>query len=733
MRTVDNADVCRDAHFVRAAEARRLPGYLGVIAVGPDGTVLHISPDLDGRFDLTVAEVVGHQFLDFIDRSDTGQAVESFGGVVARPGFHQAVQIGIVGRDGGVEQADVVAENCLDVAELGCILINIGSTSDRARSVQLIDDQAEVVRQVALGATAEETIGAVLGFCERVMPAFRAAAYLRDVYEVGAATVAPSLPASFVERMAVAIREVPTVPGALAQYGAETIVAHDLDEPHWADARRLAPTDIRSVWSVPIGHQHRDRPAGVIEVYGPDPAHPRDEDWVVLRLVSRLAAAGLDRLRLQRVMRDAAEIDPLTGTSNRRVVTETIASVIGRGEVGVPVCFIDLDRLKVVNDSLGHEAGDQLIAEAGQRLAVAVGDGGLVGRFGGDEFVAVGSGELDAAGLAQRCVEVFDDPMFVGGRRWRVTASVGVVTIDEQRTPGEVLRDADAAMYDAKRSGRNRWREFDAATRARVLRRMQLEQQLPGAIDRNEATAHFQPIVSVNDWSVVGVETLARWSLGGEPVGPDEFIPVAEELGLIDRLGSQMIAAALDLLVELSDAGIAVRRVGVNVSPQQLQSSALHDQLLLASGAGAPVELLCLEMTEQHMIDDSADTLRSLERYTELGVALAVDDFGTGFSSLGSLHRLPARNLKIDRSLIHRVGEPTGRSVVEAVVGVARAFGLVTVAEGVETVEQADVVRAIGVDAVQGYLFARPEPRGELIGRLQRAWPWDVARTDLPD
>ena len=712
-------------------ERRRIPGYAGVVGVDDSGLIRYISPDLDGRFGVSIADALGRSFLDYVDVGDAGQAIESFGGVTERHGHHQALDLHLRGDAGQMTRVDVVAENCLATPEIGLVLLNIGDPLDRRRSVHLLDAQAEVVKQIALSGSLEAAVAELLSFVQTALPGFSAAAFYHDSIRAGRATAAPGLDGALTQRIAAAIRTDEGYPGAVALAEEETIIAADLTDERWASTQ-LVGLDAASIWSVPIRYDRGSDCLGCIEIYGPHAAHPRDEDWAILQLASRLAAVAFDRIRMQeRLVRDA-EIDPLTGTPHRRVIRSTLGSVLAGEERGHVVCFIDLDRLKVVNDGLGHEAGDHVIREAARRLREQLGPIATVGRFGGDEFVAIANDPtVSCDEMAERCLRAFAEPVFVAGRRWQLSASVGVVEIDAQSTPGEVLRDADAAMYEAKRAGRGHWHLFASSTRESVVRRMQLEQRLPDAVAGGEIGAWFQPVVSAADWSLVGLETLARWQPDGDDlIAPSEFIPLVEELGLIDALGQQMIDHAFDGLRALGAVGLGHCEVSVNVSPLQLQSDGLVERLSRARDERMPMSALSLEMTEQHMIDDTDRTLGHLERLLEFGVGLAVDDFGTGYSSLGALHQLPAKTLKIDRRLVSQVVGDAGSSVISAVIGVARAYGMATVGEGVETVEQALQLRKLGVDSLQGYLFARPAPLDEMIDRLSAAgWCWDVARS----
>jgi diguanylate cyclase (GGDEF)-like protein len=716
-----------------AVERRRIPGYVGIVAVDGSGAIAHVSNDLAARYGVEPAQAIGRSFAEYIVAEDLAQALESFGGVAERSGHHQLLALRLQLPDGSSELVDVVADNRLDDEAIGLVILNIGDPHDRRRSSHLLQAQAEVVREIALCASIDRAATEVVTFIERALPGFRAAVYYDDELRRGLATAAPSLPVALTSSIAAAINTDSTMPGAIAVRDVEMVIAADVSEPAWKHLAAVLDGQASSVWSIPIRYERGSACHGCIEIYGPHAAHPSDDEWPILELVSRLAAVARDRLATHEQLIRDAEVDPLTGTPNRRVLSAVLAEMIASQQSGNAVCFIDLDRLKVVNDSLGHEAGDEVIREAARRLVDRLAAVATVGRFGGDEFIAISRRSMPAGTLATLCLASFESPIVIAGRDWHLSASIGAVTIDGHRTPGEVLRDADAAMYEAKREGRGRWRLFDDSTRSSVLRRIQLEQLLPQAIASGAIEAWYQPVVLSADWSLCGVELLARWAIApGEWVSPLEFIPLVEELGLVDELGRLMLERAFDALDELFDADQEVCHASVNVSPMQLQSGALVDRLRGAGRAGRRVTSLCLEMTEQHMVDHSDRTLDRLHELIETGVGLAVDDFGTGYSSLGALHRLPARSIKIDRQVVARVDDPAGRAVIAAVVGVAGAYGMATVAEGVELAEQARTLRWLGVDRLQGYLFAHPEPLPQLMARVASGgWMWDVPAAEL--
>jgi diguanylate cyclase (GGDEF)-like protein len=720
-------------------ERRRLPGYLGIIAVDGEGVIRYASVSLESMLGIPMTEAVGRNFVEFLHPDDVGQAIESFGGVAERAGHHQALELRVLGAT--VVAVNVVADNQMESPGIGLVLINIGDPADRRRSARILEAQAAVVHEVALGNSLDQSLVAIASFVEQVLPGFAVAMYTSSgdrpvlITTDASREIGRRMSADIQSESGHVVARVERLlPGAVAVRDEEIVIADDIHDPMWSAAVEVLQEAWGSIWSIPIRHGRGDPVRGLIEVYGPHPAHPTDEDWALLDLASRMAAIALDHRSMRDRMERDASVDPLTGCPNRRRLIAELDRLIDAGARGAVVGFIDLDRLKVVNDALGHEAGDVVIRESAERLNAAVGTDAIVGRFGGDEFVVIaGRGVLEPGELARRCLGAFATPVRSGDRVWQMSASVGVVVVDDQTSPGDVLRDADTAMYEAKQAGRNTWRRFNPADRDSAVVRLQLEQSLRRAVSGGHIAAWFQPVVRASDWTFVGAEGLARWQpTPGEFVPPDRFIPLAAELGLLDELGCQMVDFGLGAVRRLTDAGCAPRKVSVNMSPVQLQTEALFEHLDAMNRAGRPVDRLCLEMTEEHIVDDNEWTNAQLARLLRAGASLAVDDFGTGYSSLAALHRLPISILKIDRGLVAQGHTEAGRAVLTASVAVARAYGLTVVGEGVETVLEAAVLRDVGVDLLQGYLFARPAPLDELVQRVtSRGWMWDVDEREL--
>ena len=419
--------------------------------------------------------------------------------------------------------------------------------------------------------------------------------------------------------------------------------------------------------------------------------------------------------------------DQLTGLPNRRRLLERIDEAIARTRRRhgmLAVLFCDLDRFKVVNDSLGHDAGDQLLVMAAARIADVVRDTDLLSRIGGDEFVILCE-EFDTVSdvtdIARRVAAALDQPFVVRGSEAFVTASIGIAMwAGGPETPIDLLRNADTAMYRAKDSGRNRFEIFDAAMQAWAAARLDYESALRRAIERNEMRVHYQPIVRLDDGAIVGAEALVRWDRGDLGlVAPGEFIALAEETGLIVPIGEWVLAQAVrDAAAWQAIApGVAV---SVNLSPRQLAAGDIIGSVRYALDREdlAP-ELLRLEITESVLMDDAPRNLDTLHALTDLGVRLALDDFGTGYSSLTYLRRFPIDTLKIDQSFVRPLTIGGDTTIVRAIIDLAHALGLVVVAEGIDTEAKWRTLQEVGCEVGQGYLFARPEPLDALLDRLR--------------
>lgn len=407
--------------------------------------------------------------------------------------------------------------------------------------------------------------------------------------------------------------------------------------------------------------------------------------------------------------------DPLTGLPNRTLVLDRIQKSLDRGRRtgrNVAVLFCDLDHFKVVNDSAGHDLGDAVLIEVAKRLSGALRAGDTAGRMGGDEFVVVCEDVVDereAIHVAERIAEAAGEPTRVGNRTVVPTMSIGIaVSASPDADPLTLLRDADAAMYRAKGQGRNRWDLVDVTLRRRARERLDLELALREGIDSEQLRLHYQPIVDVATGRPVGREALVRWMHPQRGLlAPGEFLHVAEESGLITDVGRWVLEQAVHAAAAAGpDAGY----VAVNISAHQVCRPGLADAVEEAlHRADLPASRLVLELTETVMLSAAPGARKELTRLDDLGVAVVVDDFGTGFSALSYLRDLPVTGIKVDRSFTAGLGQDSQcERIVEAVMGLGRGLGVSVVVEGVETSRQAAMLADIGCEHAQGYLFGAP-------------------------
>ena len=444
------------------------------------------------------------------------------------------------------------------------------------------------------------------------------------------------------------------------------------------------------------------------------------EDRPPHRVVVSFTDITESRAIRQRLEHEATH-DALTGLANRTLALERIRAAACDSQVrSTAVLFVDLDKFKFINDSLGHAVGDQVLRVVGDRLRTAVRRDDLVGRLGGDEFVVVSCGNNDHGSLralAQRLRSTLAKPMTLEGRALHVDASIGIVLVPpgDSRSAEDVLRDADVAMYQAKTLGRGRATFFDVGLRERVQRHMHLEQDLREASHDDQFWVAYQPIVDLRTGGVVALEALLRWAHPAHgTVSPAEFIPLAEESDLINEIGAHTLRTAThEIATHRELHGLDLK---VNLSARQLDDpNLLRSVRGPLAETGMPARRLCLEVTESALMRDPVAATRTLRALRAVGVDLAIDDFGTGYASLVQLQRLPLDTVKIDRSFVAELGTSGDAEViVTSIIAMAHALGLTVVAEGVETEEQLAVLRRLGCDQAQGFYFGKPVPIGQV-------------------
>ena len=447
-----------------------------------------------------------------------------------------------------------------------------------------------------------------------------------------------------------------------------------------------------------------------------------------------------ERAKSQVQLRQAALHDTLTGLPNRRMFTELLRQTLEHCRAWpdrrCAVLFLDLDRFKVVNDSLGHQAGDQLLVTVSDRLRGCLRPADVLARLGGDEFTVLLTELIDvnqACAIAARIQDVVKAPLLLQGREVFVSASIGIaVSGDDNATPEEIMRDADTAMYRAKQAGKARHELFDEDMRAEALDRLSFECDLRRAIEREELTLHYQPIVSLTDGEWTGFESLLRWERNGRPVSPAKFIPIAEETGFIEPLGSWVLNEACRQFSEWRERfpSKLPQSITVNVSPKQLMQpgfTRIVQRAILKQHM--PRTALRLEVTETSLMNRPEVVARVLGELRDLGVSIYLDDFGTGFSSLSHLHRLPVDALKIDQSFVKTLMREDRPAIVESILALAKTLGTTVIAEGVETESQSRELTRLGCRMAQGYLFSAPLSPSDTEALLERRNAYGSPRT----
>ncbi len=443
-----------------------------------------------------------------------------------------------------------------------------------------------------------------------------------------------------------------------------------------------------------------------------------------------LVAALAEKERLEKKLKQQAEFDLLTQLPNRVLFQDRLQQAIlmcERSEVPGALMFIDLDRFKFVNDTMGHEAGDQLLIQAANRIGACIRKSDTVARFGGDEFTVILQNvyhESLAELVARKILNELANPFDLLGKAVHISGSVGIsIFPNDSIDTEELLKNADTAMYQAKNSGRNAFRFFVQDMNIYANERMTLEEQLRASFDNDSFILHYQPKVDLFSGKILGIEALVRWEKPGVGlVFPDEFIPLVEEIGLIDKLGQWVLETACRQNRKWNVNGFPNLRVSVNISAKQFngRNSLIKIVKKILDATGLVPENLELEITESTVMENVDIGLETLEELKAMGVNIAVDDFGTGYSSLSTLKQFPIQTLKIDKTFVRDMTHDSDDSaIVSAIISMANKLSMSVIAEGVETLEQLEVLKKDGCDEIQGYYFSSPLPLEECTKMLE--------------
>ncbi|MET0628456.1 MAG: EAL domain-containing protein [Acidimicrobiia bacterium] len=650
-----------------------------------NGHLVYASPATERILGLDIEPLIGTSVFDLIHPEDRHLAVEAFHTVLAHEKGAERVECRLRHADGGWRAVEILGTNLFDDPSVEGLVISARDLTDRRRAEADLREAQERFRS----AFEHAPIGMALVSLDG------------RVFRVNRALV-----------------------GILGRSEHELLRA-GIDDLSHPDDRDVARRSIEGLLASEIpSDQHEQR-------FLHHDGHPvwmsvstslvRDLDGRPLYFVSQMEDIT-ERKASGEALAHQAIHDPLTGLPNRLLFVERLGRELARAtkqHERVAVLFLDLDRFKVVNDSLGHSAGDRLLVSVADRLSSAMGPTDVVARFGGDEFVVLSqnvSSEETAELMAERLAAVIAKPVVLVEGEVFVTASIGIALSEgEGDTSETLLRNADAAMYHAKDLGRDRAELFDAPTHHRAVDNLRTGNALHRALERGELRVHYQPILDLTTMKLTGFEALIRWQHPERGlVAPGEFIPLAEETGLIVPIGMWALEEAGRQTVRWHRAAQPGSRVSisVNLSPRQLAEPALPNEVArVLSETGLHPDSLWLEITESTLMRDTESALSALGALRALGVHLSVDDFGSGYSSLAYLQQLPVEALKVDRSFIAGVGQRADSdAITTAIVSLSRALHLHTVAEGIERPDQLDALRGMGCELGQGFLFGPARP-----------------------
>jgi diguanylate cyclase (GGDEF)-like protein/PAS domain S-box-containing protein len=705
--------------------------------------------DADGRVRQTTGEfsdILGYEYdwwpgrsgFDLIHPDDLPRAAGVFAELVDHPGETYAEVLRTRHARGHWELVEYTAVNRLDDPLVESIVITTRNVTDFTQAEAMLADEAKILELIARGAPLQQTLEAIAGMVD-YHTGGDSGVFLLDANRSRITScAAPAMP----HELVVAARKAVLTPGDEPIIGrSEPAECGDFRTRAGAsDADFLVDLGYLAGWSVPVIDTRDGGVVGTIGVLYVSPRLPANRERDTVGVASHLAAIAIESDRTQRDLEHQARHDQLTGLPNRWAIVErldeAIVRVRGSGS-STAVLLLDLDRFKVVNDSLGHGAGDDLLVAFGERLRGVIGDTAFVGHFGGDEFVVILDrvDDLDQVlHVASRIDLALSEPFTIqtalAGSEYELhlSTSIGVALATNGDSAHEVLQHADAAMYRAKDRGRDRLEVFDEEMKTRATELLRVDRDLRLAVERAELSLHYQPKVDLNTGRIIGAEALLRWSHPERGIVlPSEFIGVAEETGLIVRIGAWVLEEAVRQARAWTDRLDLERlAIAVNISARQLSAPGLVAAVArVLVRYDWPAEQLTLELTESILIDDGGAAIGVLDELKQLGVRLAIDDFGTGYSSLSYLHRFPVDVVKVDRAFVTPLtADGEGSPVATAVMHMARALGLIASAEGVEDEHQLAGLRSLGCDWAQGFLFAEALPADQMAELLASRPHW---------
>jgi diguanylate cyclase (GGDEF)-like protein/PAS domain S-box-containing protein len=689
-----------------------------IITVDEDGITTYGSPAAKSVLGIDPVDALGSNVFDLVHPDDRDRAVATFRETLQLPGPHAPLNFRARRADGVYVDLEAVSNNLLEDPSVRAVVINARDVTERRRAERLLKSEARLLDDIAGGARLEHSLKEIAREMEDYVSDWPCLIILGGE-PIPIFTTGDRLPAKVqldMSRLAVGAGRCPWLESGTSD---DRLIGSLESDPAWPPAEMLATVyGLQAFWGVPIhGSALSGSIGAVIFLSGVNP-QPTPNDIAVARLGARLAAIGFERRRAQAQITHNALHDALTDLPNRTLLLERTAQAVARSRRSgtlIALLMVDIDHFKHINDSLGHSVGDQVLVEVGKRFNAAVRPSDTVARLGGDEFLVLCDGlpnEAQVMRYAQRVLSTLRPPMHVDGHEVHVGASVGIAIDGNVLEPEVFFRDADAAMYRAKENGRGRIEIFDTEMRNLAITRIETEDRLHRAVEQGLIRLHYQPIVELGSQRVVGAEALARWNdpeLGVIP--PTVFVPIAEDDGLIVPLGAQILTSACTTAARWPSP----LQVSVNLSGCQIRDPGLVDTIETAlREANLDPGRLLLEITESVFMKDVTASADVLRRLRDLGVRLAIDDFGTAYSSLGRLKRFPIAQLKIDRSFVAGLPEDVDNlAIVTAVITMGHSLGLNVLAEGIETEAQLSALQSLGCDLGQGFLFSHALPEAE--------------------
>lgn len=714
-----------------------------VILVGADGLVVDVNSAAAGMLGYSREEAAGKQLKQLLlDEPDVcpEQRLDSylFSGNWNLRGCR--VNVRFARKDGSVFLAEVKLGECWQGSSK-FFLVNWNDTT-RSRQAELLSrDRMQIVEMIARNQPIDEVLASLAYMIERQLPGSRCLVTRRQGSQFFPAA-APSLPGSFVQ----SLKELPAdsfsaACGAAAYEGSVTVVTDIALAPRWEDCREAAlEHGLRSCWSAPV-YTGEGMVAGTIVIYWREPQQPDAAQVELLKMASRLASMCMEQKESTGQLAYRAQHDALTGLPNRFTFEDRLKGALSHarrhGRI-LGILSVDMDRFKLVNDTLGHAAGDGVLQQVARRLAGCLRESDMVARWGGDEFM-VGLLELadrqDAERVASKLMEAVKPPVDVEGHTVSTTVTIGIsVYPDDGRNLEALIKNADKAMYKAKKAGTNSF-QFCVPRRGEVERqRLDAEAQLRCALERGELLLHYQPQFDLRTGALAGLEALLRWNHPQQGlVQPADFLPIAEHNGLIVPIGAWTLRTACRQARELDRAGLGRLRIAVNVSGGQFAHPGFAQQVAAAlEETGIEPSRLELELSEGLVMNNLSESVPRMAELRALGVRVALDDFGAAYQSLGDLPRLPIDTLKISQSLVGGLGDRSKTPLLaESIFALAQGLGIRATAGGVESQTQLSVLRTAGCDLAQGYLLGRPLPAGELQPSILWSFQDGLARPSL--